>query len=299
MRIFVVTALWCVMLSTVAATSALSCTTFCMDTPEGPVFGANLDLFIPGDGLVFVNRRGIAKEGYASSATGETETWVSKYGSVTFNVAGLEFAFGGMGVPPNHYLVADATGNCAAIEWLEGRFVTYTGAGLPVKALANMRCDRSIAAWERGEPRWWWSNPGQSAERVAAAHERSVQYDPGRDGDSVDYALETLTRVVAAPHTKWSIVYDIPAREIWFRSAESPAVKHVFFGAFDCSCEAPVLMLDVNADLDGDVSEAFGPYDHDVNLTLFRTLCSRFGIELSEKAAQEIVEPFEGFVCAE
>ena len=46
-----------------------ACTSFCLDTPDGPVFATNLDLFI-GEGLVFVNRRGIAKEGYLPSATG-------------------------------------------------------------------------------------------------------------------------------------------------------------------------------------------------------------------------------------
>lgn len=80
------------------------------------------------------------------------------------------------------------------------------------------RSDRGFGTAEpssrRGRvgPRWWWSNPGQSAERVAAAHERSESCDPEREGDAVAYALETLTRVVAAPHTKWSIVYDARRR---------------------------------------------------------------------------------------
>ena len=73
-----------------------ACTSFCMDTPDGPIFGANLDLFIPGDGLVFVNRRGVEKESVRSGTTGETAEWVSEYGSVTFSLAGREFAWSGM-----------------------------------------------------------------------------------------------------------------------------------------------------------------------------------------------------------
>jgi penicillin V acylase-like amidase (Ntn superfamily) len=332
-----------------------ACTSFCMDTPDGPVFGANLDLFIPGDGLVFVNQRGIAKEGYAAGTTGETAMWVSKYGSVTFNLAGREFAFSGMNETglvvssmelragkypkpderppvgngtwvqyvldtcgdiedvvraislvriedegaPNHYLVADADGACAAVEWLNGRRVCYVGERAPVKAMTNMRYARALAARERGGPRWWWSNPGRSAERFAAAAARSESYDPDSDPNAVNYAFETLTRVVGAPHTKWSIVYDVAKREIWYRSAASPAVKHVSLGSFDFSCEAPLLMLDVNAALDGDVGGFFKPYDHYDNLSGFRTFCDRYGIKVSSEGAAELMQLFEGFGCAD
>ena len=41
---------------------ARACTSFVQETPDGPVFGTNLDLLVPADGLIVVNRRGIAKE---------------------------------------------------------------------------------------------------------------------------------------------------------------------------------------------------------------------------------------------
>jgi penicillin V acylase-like amidase (Ntn superfamily) len=82
MRTLVTAALCCLLLISPLVGPSWACTSFCLDTPDGPVFGSNLDLFIPGDGLVFVNQRGIAKEGYEASTTGETAKWVSKYGSV-------------------------------------------------------------------------------------------------------------------------------------------------------------------------------------------------------------------------
>ena len=242
MRALVTAALGCLLLICSLAGPTPACTDFCLDTPDGPVFGCNLDLFIPGDGLVFINQRGVAKEGFQKSTTGETARWVSKFGSVTFNPAGREFVFGGMNeaglvigsmellnsefpkpdervpltlgtwaqyvldtcgnvqeairldskvriedsAPPSHFLIADADGNCAALEWLDGKFVYRTGDDLPVKAMTNMRYERALASYERGGPRWWWSNPGRSAERFAAAHDRCVGYDRGwryRRGD--------------------------------------------------------------------------------------------------------------------
>jgi hypothetical protein len=114
----------------------------------------------------------------------------------------------------------------------------------------------------------------------------------------VNYAFGTLLYYVAAPHTRWNIVYDIAAREIWFRSDQIPTYKSISMDAFDFSCEAPKLMLDVNAALEGDVEEHFTPYDYEVSLNVFRTFCERYGIKVSEQAAADLTGFFERFECA-
>lgn len=355
MRTLLTVALCCLLLICPLAGSSRACTSFCLDTPDGPVFAANLDLFIPGDGLVLVNRCGIAKENIRQNATGTTAKWTSKYGSVTFSPAGRGFAWSGMndaglvlnslelkaseypkpderppfdigsllqylldtcgsvqeaikavslvrlvddGDSPSHILVADADGNCAAFEFLDNRFVCYTSESLPVKALSNMPYSRALAALQRGGPRWWWSNPGQSAERFAGVAARMESFDASHDTDAVSHAFKTLTQVVAAPHTKWNIVYDIAKRKVWFRSVASPAVKYLSLHDFDLSCKAPLLMLDMNAEVGGNVKKSFTPYNHDVNLKVFRTLCHRYGIEISEEDAIGIIRLFERFKCA-
>ena len=62
MRTLVTAALCGLLLIYSLVGSSRACTSFSLDTPEGAIFAANLDLFIPGDGHAFVNRRGIAKE---------------------------------------------------------------------------------------------------------------------------------------------------------------------------------------------------------------------------------------------
>jgi len=49
---------------------------------------------------------------------------------------------------PLHYLFADASGDAAVIEFLDGKAVAYRGETLPVKALANSTYADSIAAFE-------------------------------------------------------------------------------------------------------------------------------------------------------
>ncbi|MCK4349439.1 MAG: hypothetical protein KAX13_01200 [Candidatus Krumholzibacteria bacterium] len=72
-----------------------ACTSFVIDEGDVLVFGANLD-FMFGEGYVFVNNRCVVKQGYLAGTTGATAKWTSRYGSVTFNLAGREFAWGGM-----------------------------------------------------------------------------------------------------------------------------------------------------------------------------------------------------------
>jgi len=332
-----------------------ACTSFLMDTPDGPIYGTNLDLFIPGDGLIFVNQRDVTKRWPGEGTTGESLEWTSEYGSVTFSLCGREFAWGGINdaglvissmqlasgeypapderppigdgafvqyvldtcgtveevtqldsvlrvyersSPPSHYLFADKTGNCGAIEYIDGEFLCHIGETLPVKAMANMPYERSAFAYERGGTRWWWSNPGQSAERVAAAENRSRAFDAAADTSAVNYAFGTLVYYVAAPHTRWNIVFDIDDGDIWYRSDQSPTYKHISLDWFDFSCGEPFLMLDVNARFEGDARGHFASYDADVNLELFRTFCSRWGIEVSDEGSAALIEHFDGYECA-
>ena len=239
------------------AGSAHACTSFGMETGDGSLYATNFDLFIPGDGMIIVNPRGVTKNGFRESLEGETDHWVSKYGSVIFSSAGREFANGGMneaglvlstmelmaselpepdermpydsgaliqhvldtcgsvqeaveaisrtrlvddGNSPSHFLITDASGDCAAIEYIDGETVCFSGETLPIKAMANMPYERSAKAYERGGARWWWSNPGESAERVAAVTDRAKHFDPNGNTPAVAYALRVPEHRGRAPH---------------------------------------------------------------------------------------------------
>ena len=93
-------------------------------------------------------------------------------------------------------------------------------------------------------------------------------------------------------------MFDLARREVHYRTQDSPEVKRVALGRFDLSCEAPLLMLDVNADLEGDVAGHFTPYDPDANLKLFREFCDRWDIDVSKEDAEGLMRFFESFECA-
>jgi choloylglycine hydrolase len=72
----------------------LGCTTFFINHNGHLVFGRNYD-WVSGSGSVNTNLRGLAKTSFPLE-NGKTVSWVSKFGSITFNQYGKEFPTGGM-----------------------------------------------------------------------------------------------------------------------------------------------------------------------------------------------------------
>ena len=79
---------------TFSLNSVFACTTFCLKTKDRVLFGRNYDWNI-GDGLIFVNQRGVAKIASGGEDPNPAK-WISQYGSVTFNQYGRENPTGGM-----------------------------------------------------------------------------------------------------------------------------------------------------------------------------------------------------------
>jgi len=75
-------------------TTASSCTTFVLNGGGNVYFARNLD-WMWGNGLVIVNQRGIQKRSLVRPGD-VSASWVSKYGSITFNQFGQEMPYGGM-----------------------------------------------------------------------------------------------------------------------------------------------------------------------------------------------------------
>jgi len=97
---------FCILFVCVMPNVSQSCTTFCLDNNDKPIFGKNQDssnndltTLKKRKGLMIVNKRGVSKtamENFKEPGVGQPVSWISKFGSVTFNRVGREFPFGGM-----------------------------------------------------------------------------------------------------------------------------------------------------------------------------------------------------------
>jgi len=183
-----------------------------------------------------------------------------------------------------HFFVCDKTGNCASIEFINGKTVYHTGETMPVKVLTNKTYDESIeysrqyfgyggilppilskilmvkdgaSPTMNSLPRFVWT-----------AHLLRVRNDPVNGAFRI-LSGATQPKGSVAP-TLWSIVYDIPNRTIHFKTQKNDKLRYVNLASFDFSCTTPVKVLDVNADLSGDVSNSFIDYTNEMNRDLFK-----------------------------
>jgi len=127
-----------------------ACTTFCLKNRSEVLFGKNYDWNI-GDGLVFVNKRGVEKEG---SADKNAAKWVSKYGSVTFNQYGRENPSGGMNeaglvielmwLDDTQYPKAEDKQTVDVLEWIQYQLDTAGTTGEVIKNSENLRIDSEV-----------------------------------------------------------------------------------------------------------------------------------------------------------
>jgi choloylglycine hydrolase len=296
-----------------AAQMILACTTFCINKNGQIVFGRNYD-WVTGAGMVNTNQRGLFKTSMPSG-NGSTISWISVYGSITFNQYGKEFPTGGMnekglvvelmwldgtkypaddGRPavgvlqwiqyqldnaatvaevigsdsklrineratPLHYLVADAAGNVATIEFLNGKMTVHQDKDLPFPVLTNDTYASSVqTAKPIVEKKTEVNLSNNSLDRFVKACGMVKKYTENKlDIPVTDYAFSILDKVAQGNFTKWSIVYDISNKKIYFKTASNKEIKQVQFSAFDLACNKPAKMFNMNQEGSGDISSRF------------------------------------------
>lgn len=83
-----------------------------------------------------------------------------------------------------------------------------------------------------------------------------------------DEVFGILTAVSQGDYSKWNIVYDLTEGRVHWRTLAMSKIKSVELSYFDLDCTSPVMLLDIDADLEGDVADAFEPYTLEANKAL-------------------------------
>ena len=307
-----------------------ACTAFALTAPDGTAWaGKNLDWEV-GDGIVAVNEQGVEKTAWHPETT-STFSWVSRFGSVTFNQFGLGFPLGGINeaglvveelsysptryprpdaradlnefqwvqfqldnfstvaevlssdtlvrIQPFlfglHYLVADASGAVAVIEFLEGERVVYSGNDLPVPVLTNDTYANSVRYLDHhvgfGGTQVVSDGP-ESPERFVSAATLLKAYGEGKPVGGLDppdplshpqshpreFAFHILDSVRQSD-TQWTIVYDLGGREVSFKTRDLPSARSLAVDTLDFSCRSEDMVLPLSADLQSRFARARPP----------------------------------------
>lgn len=192
-----------------------------------------------------------------------------------------------------HFLIADAKGNVATIESLNGRTTVHRGDKLPYPVLTNDMYQVSVTYAQHLDPARPLTN--SSLDRFA----RVTRGLPTTKGDAVEKAFTLLDDVAQGEYTQWSIVYDIGEKRAYFRTRLHREVRFLDVDGLDFSCATPVQVVDLNAAHAGDVSKHLADYSPDLNRNLVRAAFTEteFLRDTPADAVEALARYPEGTAC--
>jgi penicillin V acylase-like amidase (Ntn superfamily) len=203
-----------------------------------------------------------------------------------------------------HYMACDGTGSCAAFEFLDGKLKVSLMD--QVKALTNSEYQISLENLKNyegfgGEQKIPVSGYGSQDRFVRLAHLEqglSKMIDPK---EREHKAWQALSSVRSQGFSKWNILYDYSQNRVSFRKMNSDgstgSIKGVHFKNFDFSCKMPVLTLNLDSDVRGDVTGNFSIYSKEENLQMVLKSARELGIP--DKVAQVVADYPESTSCLE
>ena len=200
----------------------------------------------------------------------------------------------------DHYLVADRTGDCAVIEFLNGRIVSHTGQRLPAAVLTNSTYFESVNFLERGVAGVKAKDGIQmitsSLRRFKIAAERVKAFKSTDAKHAVKYAFETLDKV-GGDGTLWSIVFDTKDLKVYFRTKSHRPIRSLSLNDFDLWCQTSDMMMDIHEKLEGNVAKSMQVYSSDKNYKFLKKAIVRWDIKMSDEQLQMFRTILDSYEC--
>lgn len=172
---------------------------------------------------------------------------------------------------PTHFFLADKSGRCAVIEFVEGKMICHSGAAMRVNILTNSTYVNSVEYLKEHEGfggSRLVSNSSSSLDRFVRAANMVKSYNPQSPGSMVNYGFKVLDNVAQGEYTAWRIIYDVNEMRIYFITLFNPKIQYIDLNSFALSCDTPPKIFDLNNKLSGDVTMYFKDYTTQANRDL-------------------------------
>ena len=205
------------------------------------------------------------------------------------------------GAAPIHFLIADASGKAATIEFINGKMTVHTGDQLPLPVLTNTVYSDAAQQYKTTiEAKDGSGFKGNSMQRFATACNLVKQFNTtSNNTPPVDYAFGVLQKVSQPGFTRWSIVYDINNRTIYWTTDTQPVRKEISFNDFDLTCSNAASSIDLNSPSTGKVSTGFKPLSFEQNEKTIEQSAreSRSQISIPPAAVKAVADYFRQARC--
>ena len=200
-----------------------------------------------------------------------------------------------------HFFIVDNSGKSLIIEFLNGKTVFHYGETIPIKVLANDTYDNNINYLNSLIKNDY--NYASSLNRFARAASMVTKYKSVTSIDPIKYAFNILDSV-RQDSTKFQIVFDIKKHMIYFKSYRNIKLRYFSFDNFDYTTKSVSKVLDLNSELEGNVSSEFIDYTTQINEALIKKSWIVSGSNFDwpnsiiQKAALKMISHYpETFIC--
>ncbi|MBT6339801.1 MAG: linear amide C-N hydrolase [Desulfobacula sp.] len=202
---------------------------------------------------------------------------------------------------PIHFFIADATGQCVVIEYLNGERVVHKGANLIANVLSNSEYAYAINYLKEhkgfGGKKDILQSRTNSLDRFVRASSMVQSYPSKPSAEPVDYGFKILSSVAQGNRTVWRIIYDVNNMRIYFRTLLNTKLQYIDMKSFDFSCDTPSLVLDLTNTLTGDVTPYFKKYTQKVNQEFIMRMADTY--RLPEKILNALTTHVYGLSCSQ
>ncbi|NGP62154.1 linear amide C-N hydrolase [Paenibacillus thiaminolyticus] len=198
-----------------------------------------------------------------------------------------------------HYLIADRSGDCTIIEFLNGNMQIYEDH-LSAPIMANSPYAQARDEIMSGITDWTGRDEYEqnSMKRVLAVWERTKKKT--LHSEMVDFGFETLEKA-KREDTVFSIVYDLANMEIHANTNRNRERRKIRIAEFDFSKESPSLAADLQKLQGPNAREQFVAYttqfNHNVVHSFFRdeNMTSIFHWDISDEVIRFLAQYPESF----
>jgi len=200
------------------------------------------------------------------------------------------------GVASLHFLACDPSGNCAVIEFLDGKLIARSERTLPLPALTNSTYNESLEYLNRtlgyGGAPVTPEGPGSLARYARAANGAHAVRSNTSEKPPIGETFAVLADVGQPDSTQWSIVYELQEGRVHFKTSGNHKTRIVDLSELDLDCTADAKALDLMAEGSGDVTTKLAPYDSGANL---KTIRAGFAAEAVAAPSDEIIQTMAAY----
>jgi penicillin V acylase-like amidase (Ntn superfamily)/Flp pilus assembly protein TadD len=157
----------------------------------------------------------------------------------------------GTSLAPLYFSVADAKGNFAIIEYLDGKMICHTGKKAIHQVLSNSTYDYSLNYYKtmNNETKMNIANPNgliSSADRFTKAA-YMIETNKTKDVITAEYAFDILKNV-SQWGTQWSVVFDLKRKVIYYKTKANSNIRQLDCNLFNYSNSSERLCCNIDAD---------------------------------------------------